>query len=179
MKIDDSETNDLSYLIAKLISTFETATTKLLLSHNARHLTSFSVVSKTTKQTQRYETLALKIRSSARIQLNLARRSKNENEKFIFDSDRGVCDVLLHEQASGDGISRKHFRIIMNTNIDVLVINDEFIHDIIIIFRQSEKSKLRKISTSVFCHDDIQIELITLCFSISFRDFSQDVYDRN
>ena len=76
---------------------FETMTTKFLLFHNARYLTSFSVVLKTAKQTQRYETFALKIRFSARIRLNFARRLKNENEKFVFDSDRNVCNVLLHE----------------------------------------------------------------------------------
>jgi len=73
----------------------------------------------------------------------------------VFDSDRETCDVLLHNESFEGGISRKHFRITINIDTRVLIVNDESTHGIVVTFRRFEELMLRKASTPIFAHDDI------------------------
>jgi len=80
----------------------------------------------------------------------------------VFDNDKETCDVLLHNESSKDDISRKHFRITININTRVLIVNDEFIHGIVVTFCRFEELMLRKALTFIFAYNDIQVDLITL-----------------
>ncbi len=73
----------------------------------------------------------------------------------MFDSNRETCNVLLHNKSSKNDISRKHFRITINTNTRVLIVNDEFTYNIVVTFRQFEELILRKASISIFAYNNI------------------------
>jgi len=73
----------------------------------------------------------------------------------VFDSNRETCNVLLHNKSSKNDISRKHFRITINTNTRVLIVNDEFTYNIVVTFRQFEELILRKASISIFAYNNI------------------------
>jgi len=73
----------------------------------------------------------------------------------VFDSNRDTCDVLLHNESLRDNISRKHFRITINIDIKVLIVNDESIYDIVVTSRRLKKLMLRKALTFIFVYDDV------------------------
>jgi len=122
--------------------------------HNKQYLALFFSSPRTIKQ-QRQSTFALEIRSLARITLSFDQLSINQSLKFVFNSNRETCDVLLHNKSSRDNISRKHFRITINIDTRVLIVNDKFIYSTIIIFRQFGERILRKASTSIFAYNNI------------------------
>jgi len=168
---------DLSQLIAELVSTSEAATDALLLPHNKRYLAP-SPPPRTVKQ-QRQITPALETRPPARITLSLDRLPNNQSLGFVFGSDRETCDVLLHNEPSGGGISRKHFRITINTDTGVLIVNDESTHGTVVTSRRFGELMLRKASTPIFAHDDIQAGLVTFRLLIPSRESCQDDFERN
>lgn len=73
----------------------------------------------------------------------------------MFNNNRETCDILLHNESFKDNISRKHFRITINTNTKMLIVNDKFTHDIVATFRRFEELMLRKALISIFAYDDI------------------------
>jgi len=73
----------------------------------------------------------------------------------VFNNNRETCDVLLHNESFKDSINRKHFRITININIRVLIVNNKSTYNIVVTFRQFEELILRKALISIFAHNDI------------------------
>ncbi len=73
----------------------------------------------------------------------------------MFDNNRETCDVLLHNESFKSDISRKHFRITININTRVFIVNDESIYDTVVTFRRFKELMLRKASISIFAYNDI------------------------
>lgn len=173
-----TQTPDLSQLLAELVSTSEAATDALLLPHNKRYLAPSPPPPRTVKQ-QRQSTPALETRAPARITLSLDRPPINQSLGFVFGSDRETCDVLLHNESSGGGISRRHFRITINTDTGVLIVNDESTHGTVITSRRFGERMLRKASAPIFAHDDVQAGLVTLRLLIPSRESCQYDFEQN
>jgi len=122
---------------------------------------------------------ALKIRFFARITFSLDRLSNNQSLKFVFDSNKEIYDILLHNKFSENSISRKYFRITINTDTKMLIANNESIYNTVVTFRRFEELILRKTSISIFAYNNIQIDLVTFCLLILFRKSCQDDFEQN
>jgi len=72
----------------------------------------------------------------------------------VFDNNKETCDVLLHNEFFKDDINRKHFRITININTRMLIVNDEFIYNIVVTFRRFEELILRKTLISIFAYNN-------------------------
>ncbi len=180
MALCATQAPDLSQLIAELVSTSEAATDALLLPHNKRYIAPSPPPpppARTVKR-QRQITPALQNRPPARITLSLDRPPKNPSLGFVFGTDRNTCDVLLHNESSGGGISRKHFRITINTDTGVLIVNDESTHGTIVTSRRLGELMLRKTSTPIFAHD-IQAGLVTLRLLEPSRESYQQDFEQH
>lgn len=177
MASSTTQAPDLSQLIAELVSTSEAATDALLLPHNKRYLAPSPLSPRTVQKRQ--STPALETRPPARIMLSLDRPPNNHSLGFVFGSDRETCDVLLHNESSGGGISRRHFRITINTDTGVLIVNDESTHGTVVTSRRFGERMLRKASTPIFTHDDIQAGLVTLRLLIPSRESCQHDFEQN
>jgi len=122
---------------------------------------------------------ALKIRFFIYITFSLDRLSNNQSLKFVFDSNRKICDILLYNESSENSINRKYFRITINTDTRVLIVNNESIYSTVVTFRRFEKLILRKTSISIFVYNNIQIDLVIFCLLILFRESCQNDFEQN
>ena len=159
------------------MSILKTTTDTLLLLYNKRYFF-FFFSSRTIKQ-QRQSTFALKIRFFARITLSLDWLSINQSLKFVFDSNREICDVLLHNEFSEDSINRKYFYITININIRVFIVNNKSIYNTVVTSCRFEEQILRKASTSIFVYNDVQIDLVIFRLLILFRESCQYEFKQN
>jgi len=73
----------------------------------------------------------------------------------VFDNNRETCDVLLHNKSFKNDISRKHFRITINIDTRVFIVNDKSTYNIVVTFRRFEELILRKTLISIFAYNNI------------------------
>jgi hypothetical protein len=73
----------------------------------------------------------------------------------VFNNNRKTCDVLLHNESFKDNISRKLFRITINTNTRMFIVNNKFTYDIVVTFYRFKELMLRKALISIFAHNNI------------------------
>ena len=105
--------------------------------------------------------------------------SINQNLRFVFNSNREIYNILLHNKSSENNISRKHFRITINTNTEVLIVNNKSIYSTVVTSCRFEKQILRKTSISIFVYNNIQIDLVIFRLLILFRKFCQYKFEQN
>ncbi len=73
----------------------------------------------------------------------------------MFNNNRKTCDVLLHNKSFEDNISRKLFRITINTNTRMFIVNNKFTYDIVVTFCRFKELMLRKALISIFAYNNI------------------------